>query len=231
MKSNNIFLCLLFAMIVCVCDTISADDMYVLRVGVGGVTGTSAIPVNINGNVQFTSQLGTTLSSEWHPFMNVSIGANSIKWHNDSWNSTYQTLWLSSYGGRCMLFTRDSLRLCIKPNGYVGIGTASPAMRLDINGTLRADEFLIDVSSGADYVFEENYRLPALPKVKTFIKENRHLPNVMSAEEMMTEGVDMGESSVTLLRKVEELTLYILQQEEKLTRLKESVNNLKKSHP
>lgn len=112
------------------------------------------------------------------------------------------------------LTTNDSIRMTIQ-NGNIGIGTASPSYKLDVNGTIRANEIIVN-TTGADFVFAEDYQLRPLSEVKAFIQENKHLPEIKSAQEMHENGVGVNELQTQLLQKIEELTLYILQQEEKI---------------
>jgi len=97
-------------------------------------------------------------------------------------------------------------------NGNVGIGTSSPDAPLTVKGRIHAREVLIDLTAGGpDYVFENSYHLPTILELKSFIAENKHLPEVASAAEMEKNGVLLGEMNMTLLKKVEELTLYIIE--------------------
>lgn len=115
-----------------------------------------------------------------------------------------------------MLFNINGTnRMLIQNNGNIGIGTASPAYKLDVNGTIRANEIIVN-TTGADFVFAEDYQLRPLSEVKAFIKENKHLPEIKSAQEMQENGIGVNELQTQLLQKIEELTLYILQQEEKI---------------
>ena len=77
---------------------------------------------------------------------------------------------------------------------------------------------------GADFVFAEDYQLRPLSEVKTFIQENKHLPEIKSAKEMQENGVGVNELQTQLLQKIEELTLYILQQEERINALEAELN-------
>ena len=79
-------------------------------------------------------------------------------------------------------------------------------------GKLEAKEVKVTLTPTADFVFEEKYDLPKLENVEKFIKENKHLPEVASAKEMEKEGVNVGEFQIKLLQKVEELTLYTIEQ-------------------
>ncbi len=103
--------------------------------------------------------------------------------------------------------------------GNLGVGTTDPQYKLDVNGTVRAREVLIDLDGGADFVFEESYALRPLDEVSRFIQTNKHLPEIPSAADMVENGVDMGEFQIKLLQKIEELTLYIIEQEKRIKEL------------
>jgi hypothetical protein len=111
----------------------------------------------------------------------------------------------------------------------IGIGTSNPntAYKLNVNGGILAEKVKIISSVGADFVFEDDYNLPALSEVESFVKENKHLPEIQSAEEMKNGGLDMGEFQIKLLQKVEELTLYVIELEKKTARLENELNELK----
>ena len=112
-------------------------------------------------------------------------------------------------------------------NGNVGIGTTSPSYKLDVNGTIRAKEIIVS-TTGADFVFADDYQLRPLSEVKTFIQENKHLPEIQSAKEMQENGVCINELQTQLLQKIEELTLYLIQQEQTIKELRQEVEQLKK---
>jgi hypothetical protein len=79
---------------------------------------------------------------------------------------------------------------------------------------------------GADFVFEDDYDLMSLDEVSSFVEENHHLPGIASADEMKTDGLAMGEFQIQLLQKVEELTLYAIEQNERTKKLEEENNRL-----
>ena len=81
---------------------------------------------------------------------------------------------------------------------------------------------------GADFVFAEDYQLRPLSEVKAFIQENKHLPEIKSAREMQESGIGVSELQTQLLQKIEELTLYLIQQEQTIQELQQEVEQLKK---
>ena len=85
---------------------------------------------------------------------------------------------------------------------------------------LEAKEIKVTTSPTADFVFEESYKLPKLEDIEKHIKEKKHLPEIASAKEMEKEGVNIGEFQIKLLQKIEELTLYSIDQNKQIQELK-----------
>jgi hypothetical protein len=115
-------------------------------------------------------------------------------------------------------------------NGTVGIGTNNVGTHaLAVNGSINANEILVtETVPGSDYVFEDDYVLMPLSELEEFVKNQKHLPEVMSAKEFKENGYNLGEMDDVLLRKVEELTLYIIQQQKEIDGLKTTIKNMKK---
>lgn len=86
----------------------------------------------------------------------------------------------------------------------------------EVAGNIRAEEIKVQNVPSSDYVFEPDYKLRPIQEVEDFITENKHLPNIPSADEFKENGVGLGEMDNMLLRKVEELTLYVIEQNRKL---------------
>tara|TARA_B110001452_G_scaffold252778_1_gene242913 strand:+ start:464 stop:1552 length:1089 start_codon:yes stop_codon:yes gene_type:complete len=85
-----------------------------------------------------------------------------------------------------------------------------------IYGKLESKEVKVTLTPTADFVFEKNYNLPTLDFIEKYIKEKKHLPEIASAKEMKQNGVNIGEFQIQLLQKIEELTLYTIQQQKDL---------------
>lgn len=110
-------------------------------------------------------------------------------------------------------------------NGKIGIGTAAPDAKLTVNGSIKAER--IDVVSdvpASDHVFNTDYPLMSLKELDAFIQANKHLPEVPTAEEFKANGYSVGEMDDLLLRKIEELTLYIIELEKEMEELKAKIN-------
>jgi hypothetical protein len=116
----------------------------------------------------------------------------------------------------------NHVAMTINHSGNVGIGTGTQVVdaKLAVNGNIHAKEVLVDLNvPGPDYVFEADYDLLKLKEVESYLKENKHLPEVPSAKEMEANGVKLLEMNMLLLKKVEELTLYVIELEKKVEKL------------
>ncbi len=110
----------------------------------------------------------------------------------------------------------DGKLLTIKSTGEVGIGTAPASdAKLTVKGEIHTTSVKVSLEGALappDYVFEEDYDMMTLSEVEAFIEDNKHLPEVPSAKEMLNEGIKLEEMNLTLLKKIEELTLYVIEQ-------------------
>jgi hypothetical protein len=118
--------------------------------------------------------------------------------------------------------------LRILSNGRVGIGTANPgSFQLGVEGTIGAREVNVTAQNPfPDYVFESTYNLLPISQVESFIKVNKHLPEIPSAKEVEANGINLGEMDALLLKKIEELTLYVIKLNEDNGILKERIKVL-----
>lgn len=121
-----------------------------------------------------------------------------------------------SYSTRYMTMLSD---------GSIGIGTDNPQAKLAVNGGILATEIKVknDISV-PDYVFEDDYNLPALDEIEAYVKAHKHLPEIPSAADIKRDGLDLAEMNLLLLKKVEELTLIVIEQDKRILALETKTN-------
>lgn len=169
-------------------------------------------------------------------------GYNQVEAFIKSFNASKSALWTSNTAGN-LGFGIDEIGnghiykdinqydelITFYSDGKVLIGdevtfTSENNHQLYVNGSIITTEVKIAlVSSWADYVFKDNYKLPALSEVESFIRANGHLPGVPSEAEVKKEGINLAETDAMLLKKIEELTLYVLQQDKKIKALEDKL--------
>lgn len=116
--------------------------------------------------------------------------------------------------------TVEAEKMRVTNSGNVGIGTTSPSYKLTVSGTVRASQFISDTTTYADFVFKPEYQLPSLEEVEKCIQQNGHLPGVPSEADARRDGIDVVALQVTLLQKIEELTLHAIEHQKQITALK-----------
>lgn len=110
----------------------------------------------------------------------------------------------------------------------VGIGTTTTGShRLAVEGSIGARRVKVELNSWSDFVFESDYELKSLTEVEKFIAENGHLPDVPSENEVLEQGVSLGEMDAKLLQKIEELTLYLIEQNKIIQKQQAEIEELK----
>ncbi len=149
------------------------------------------------------------------------------------WNMAPTTEWLlgqksatsHNYTISTSVSGTETDRLLITPDGKVGIGTDKTGdgnYRLFVETGIRTRKVKVDLAAWPDYVFDKEYELPTIQEVREYIEKNGHLPGVAPATQIESEGLDLGDNQSVLLKKIEELTLYVIQ-------LKAEIDDLKKN--
>ncbi len=137
---------------------------------------------------------------------------------------------IDNWSGDFRLHHSGTEYLRLKSNGYLGIGTASPDAKLAVNGNIHTKEVKVDLIGWSDFVFEDSYKLPTLKEVEQHIKENGHLKDIPSEEEVKKDGIYLGEMDSKLLQKIEELTLYTIEQQKQIETQYSKIEKLEKEN-
>jgi len=141
--------------------------------------------------------------------------------------TTPATQFIGTTDAQPMIFkTNNTEQFRIGTDGHVKIGAfANPPSdaKLAVDGYIYARKLTVTSQSWADYVFDSAYKLAPLNEVEDFIQKNKHLPGMIPAAAVEKKGVDVGENQAVLLKKIEELTLYLIEQNKKINLLQEQV--------
>jgi hypothetical protein len=154
-------------------------------------------------------------------------------------NTTFYNLPNSGGSNRTLqsadLGNNVSLRLgsgSVHAPGVVMIGqTGVPSgYKLAVDGKIISEEINVQLKGTwpPDYVFEKDYNLLPLSEVETYINQNKHLPEVPSAKEMEANGLNLKEMNLILLKKVEELTLHLIEMKKENANQQKEINSMKK---
>lgn len=109
--------------------------------------------------------------------------------------------------------------------------STSGAYKMAVEGGIITEKVRVATTGSifwADFVFDKNYKLKSLPQLERYIKLNKHLPGIPTTAEVQKEGFDLGYNQALLLQKIEELTLYTIEQNKKIETLTKKVEALSK---
>lgn len=199
------------------------------NVGIGTTTPNSKLQVaGTLSAINLQSALGSST-----PVIYGSISNEFPTW-GVSINHVVENAGANNYG--MALLTTDSFltgrteKVRITANGNVGIGTTTPDAKLTVNGQIHANEVLVDSKQWPDYVFLPQYNLLTLNEVRAYIDTHQHLPEMPSAAIVEAKGLDLGEMNKLLTKKVEELTLYLLEKDTEVNELKTNIKSLETNY-
>lgn len=167
------------------------------------------------------------------PMISQSLNFGEYTTYGTSINTFTESADYNAYG--LQILTQETYetglteKLRVMPNGNVGIGSKNPIAKLTVDGTVLAKEIKVKTDiTVPDYVFEPDYKLPRLEEVEHYVKQNKHLPEVPSAKEIEKTGLDLAAMNLILLKKVEELTLHLIEKEKEINGIKEGYESLAK---
>jgi hypothetical protein len=144
-------------------------------------------------------------------------------WERDPYND------IQSWG------TGNKVYMSLK-SGNLGLGTEETGShKLAVEGSIGAREIQVEASGWSDFVFENEYKLMSLEETEQFIIKNKHLPDIPKESEVLEKGINLGEMDAKLLQKIEELTLYVIEQnklnqiqQDRIQQLENEISSLKK---
>ncbi|HMO62549.1 MAG TPA: hypothetical protein PKC39_15550 [Ferruginibacter sp.] len=222
-----------------------AGDFNTGRLGIG-TTSNPTDKLEIAGSVKIHDTLKIPTGAGAGKIL-TSDSLGNATWQNITTGSTSESGWSvqgnsGTIAATDFIGTTDNAPLTFRTNnveqmridagGRIGIGTVNTndtAFRLFVEKGIHTRRVKVDQEEWADFVFGEDYKLPSIAELETFIKKNHHLPGIQSEAEVKREGVDLGKNQAALLQKIEELTLYIIEQHQKIEALQKQnsqMNNL-----
>ncbi len=181
------------------------------RVGIGDITSPDQVrsALNVKGSSNDAQlEMGNSATYDGNYIMSY-----------DRVASTYRNLVIS---------TQSNTTMTLLTNGNVGIGCTDPQVKLAVDGTIQATELTITTTPCSDFVFEPGYSLMDLNSLEEYVMDKKHLPEVPSAQEFAENGYSVGEMDDLLLRKIEELTLYIIKQQKEFIKQQNMIINQQK---
>ena len=197
------------------------------NIGIGAYTFFASTGVNISDNLAIGFEAGRNLTGSG----NVLIGRGAAKNETNISNQLYIS---NSEVNNPLIkgnFASNWLKINSKSTGYLAVGDfdagtpmPTPAgYRLIVQDGILTEKLKVSLRSDAinwaDYVFEPNYKLMPLEEIEKYTKENKHLPNVPSADEITKEGIDVAKVSKMFMEKIEELTLHIIELNKRIKEL------------
>lgn len=219
----------------------STSSTYNGRVGINTLYPGKELHVYNTGEIRLKNSVASTSNAGiyWHSSSSYAIRKSYGSWSSPNYqqlvldfptgiildpgtgnNSGYNKSYVEIKGGKGLRVSQ----------GTVGIGTLAPpsGYLLAVNGKVIAEEVKVELEvNWPDYVFAADYDLMSLKNLSAYIEKNKHLPGVPSAAEVAEEGINLGAMNAQLLEKVEELSLHLIQLNERLEALEEENKALK----
>ena len=185
----------------------------------------------VNGNVGIGISVPSAYLEILTPVQTQGLIYNTQKWSsgNPGYELKLQTIWNTQGINQEIIqrFNNIDYKSLVFFAGNVGIGISNPNNKLDVNGTIHSKEVKVDMNGWSDFVFKKEYNLPTLVEVEKHIKEKGHLENIPSEDEVLKNGINLGEMNTKLLQKIEELTLYVIAQNKSIEELRQEIKDIK----
>ncbi|MDQ7949181.1 MAG: hypothetical protein REI93_10060, partial [Pedobacter sp.] len=188
------------------------------------------INIGVKGDNQYVNVFGAwrTQGSASAGLWDEKMEGEDLAFHyytGSTWNTYRLSLTPDGFASTGTMNVMGSGDNFIAGNVRIGTTVAHPE-RLSVNGRIRAHEIKVETANWPDYVFDDDYKNVPLPQLEQFIKLHKHLPDVPSAKVVAENGIELGEMNKLLLKKIEELTLHLIQKDKENIELKKRMDNL-----
>jgi len=217
-----------------------SSSTYYLKLGSSGSTsyldknGAGSLQFKLNGSTQTTLTttgfgIGTTSpKSKLYVYGEGSFGSSSS--HYVSLGSSGSTSYINKKGSGNLQFKLNNSEKMILTSTGLGIGTSNPSNELEVNGTGRFKEVIVETANWPDFVFEDNYDLMSLEEKIQYIKQYKHLPSLGSANDVQENGVKIQSTLKGLTQELEETLLYSVELNSKVNSLEDTTESLEEKN-
>lgn len=204
------------------------------NVGIGTTTPASDLSVARNGTGVSITTLGSgyfgSIAFNRESATGAIFNSTGSAFQINNGNGSDKNLHVQVYSGSGTQINQDALTI----NGTtssVGINTTdTKGYQFAVNGSAVATSMTVKLNANwPDYVFKMDYTLPSLTEVKTYIDQNHHLPEMPSEQEVIKDGINLGEMNKLLTKKVEELTLYLIKKDKQLSEQQQQISHQQKA--
>jgi len=221
--------------------TAGGYKMFMLPNGNTGFGTTTPLSrIHVNGNALITNTTGVPVSAAFirgNSNQSTALTPEYTWWNNDQtgfFHPAANTIGITLGGTEAARFFQSGFNLNMQV-AYGGsqliVGTqkivAGPHtnFKLSVDGKLVAKSIFVTMQNWADYVFADDYKPMSLYEVEAYYKTNKHLPEIPSEAEVLENGIDVGEMNKLLLKKIEEMTVLMVQQQKEIDELKSIIKH------
>ena len=200
------------------------------KIGIGPLTSDPTEELDVQGDIILSGAIYGKIShtENWNKLelkgsSNTNAGYIEVGDGSTNWNCV--KISGPGQGGSIQFFADAGLSMEVR-NNEVLLGS-NKIVDLKVNGKVFSNEVKVSLDSWHDYVFNTDFKLMSLKSLAEYISINKHLPDIPTAKEVDENGINVGEMNALLLKKVEELTLYIIKQQEQLDKQQSEIDQLK----
>lgn len=191
------------------------------KIGIG--IETPAEPLHVSGNVLITGAIKGG-HNDWQSLnlygnSSETDGARIMIGNSSAANGGFIKMFAVGTTGRIEFSNQNTVVMAIKANNDIVIGNPTQPSNMFVNGEINANLVRVNTQEWYDCVFDKDYKLQPLSEVEAYINKHKHLPEIPSEAEVKSDGIDVAQMNALLLKKVEELTLYVIELEKRVNEI------------